>query len=52
MTKRSEKTHFDELRHKDEKREKKEASRYFKIFFLILTMAWVGGTSFGQTFTH
>jgi hypothetical protein len=37
---------------RDRKREMKEVKRDFKISLLILTMAWVGGTSLGQTFTH
>jgi len=37
---------------RDRRREMKEVRRDFKIFLLILTMAWVGGTSLGQAFTH
>ena len=37
---------------KDASREKREPSRDFRISALILTIAWVGGTSLGQTCTH
>lgn len=37
---------------RDRRREIKEVSPHFKIFLLILTMAWVGGTCLGQTLTH
>jgi hypothetical protein len=37
---------------RDRKRKMIEAKRDFNISLLIFTMACVGGTSLGQTFTH